>query len=201
MIATGERAQLTRDAIVAAARELVAAEGLEALSLRRLAAALGVTAPALYAHLDGKRDLLRALAESEFVALQARFAAIPADDPVERMRAASRAYVAHARENPELFRVMFLFPPALPSGDGGADELPAATRAFADSVAFVEEAAASGAISTDDVLLTALAMWSAAHGVATVLEMGFSFPAELQRSLVAEVIDRLLRGYGAEPGR
>ena len=38
--------RLTRDAIVASAREVVAAEGLGALSLRPLARRLGVTAPA-----------------------------------------------------------------------------------------------------------------------------------------------------------
>ena len=42
-----DRPLLQREAIVAAARELVSTKGLEALSLRRLAANLGVTAPAL----------------------------------------------------------------------------------------------------------------------------------------------------------
>jgi AcrR family transcriptional regulator len=187
---------LTRAAIVDAARELVASAGLEALSLRRLAARLGVTAPALYLHFSGKRDLLRALAESEFEVLEARFAEVDTDDPVERVRATTRAYVAHARERPELFRVMFLFPPAV--GDqGGADELPAATKTFAASSANIEAAVAAGALRTDDVLLTSLAMWSAAHGVATVLQLGFDFPADLETALVDEVTDRLLRGYGA----
>ena len=190
------RPSLTRAAIVDAARELVASAGLEALSLRRLAARLGVTAPALYLHFAGKRDLLRALAESEFEVLEARFAQVETTDPVERVRATTRAYVAHARERPELFRVMFLFPPAV-AGQGGADELPAATKTFAASAANIEAAVAAGAIRTDDVLLTALAMWSAAHGVATVLQLGFDFPDDLEAALVDEVTDRLLRGYGA----
>ena len=190
------RPSLTREAIIDAARELVASAGLEALSLRRLAARLGVTAPALYLHFAGKRELLRALAESEFATLEARFDDVTTDDPVERVRATTRAYVTHARERPELFRVMFLFPPAV-GGEGTADELPAATKTFAAAAARIEAAVAAGALRTDDVLLTALALWSAAHGVATVLQLGFDFPPDLEDRLVTEVTDRLLRGYGA----
>jgi AcrR family transcriptional regulator len=191
------RPTLTRPAIVDAARQMVAEVGLGALSLRRLAARLGVTAPALYAHVEDKEDLLRALAEVEFAHLGARFAEVDTEDPVERIRATTRAYVAHARENPELFRVMFLFPPAVGAGLDPPEgiELPAATQAFDTALAAIEEAAATGAIATDDTLLTALALWSAAHGVASVLQLGFEFPTELEDALVDETTDRLLAGY------
>ena len=53
-----EREHLTREAIVATARGIVVADGLDGLSLRRVATALGVTAPALYAHIEDKHDLL-----------------------------------------------------------------------------------------------------------------------------------------------
>lgn len=191
-----ERAALHRDAIVAEARNVVATSGLEALSLRRLATRLGVTAPALYAHVTDKEDLLRALATAEFEALVARFAAVDEADPVARIRAHSRAYVTHARESPELFRVMFLFPPDL----GAADlpegmELPGATQAFAAAFGAVEEAVVGGALATDDPLLVALALWCAMHGVATVLQLGLDLPAEMEDALVDEVTDRLLAGY------
>jgi AcrR family transcriptional regulator len=193
-----DRPVLTRDAILAEARAMVADAGLESLSLRRLAARLGVTAPALYAHVDGKHDLLRAIAEQEFAALSARFDAVAAGDPVARMRANARAYVDHARASPELFRVMFLFPPALGPGAGAVPEgaeLPAATKVFASSVDAVQAAIDDRQLDTTDSLLAALALWSAAHGVATVLQLGFDLPAELEEALIDEVTDRLLRGY------
>ena len=115
-----DRPPLQRDAIVAAARALIVEDGLEALSLRRLAAQLGVTAPALYAHVRDKRDLLRALAEGEFETLVARFDAITDPDPIARIKGHGRAYVQHARENPELFRVMVLFPPEMSPATGPA---------------------------------------------------------------------------------
>lgn len=198
MPGTVERALLRRESIIDAARQLVVESGLESLSLRRLAARLGVTAPALYAHVTDKDDLLRALATDQFDALVARFDALDERDPVARIRAHGRAYVAHARESPELFRVMFLFPPDL----GGSElpegmELPGATRAFAAAARAVEDAVAAGVLGTDDPLLAALTLWSAVHGVAVVLQLGLGLSAEVEDAMVEEVTDRLLAGYQA----
>jgi AcrR family transcriptional regulator len=190
------RAPLQREAIIETARALVTEEGLDQLSLRRLATRLGVTAPALYAYVNGKQDLLRALAEDEFDRLMERFAAIDEPDPVARIRAQGRAYVEHARENPQMFRVMFLFPPDL--GSGGLPpgiELPGATRAFAAAAAAVEDAVATGAIVADDPLLVALSLWSGSHGVASVLQLGVDLPVELEEALIDDVTARILRGY------
>jgi AcrR family transcriptional regulator len=191
-----DRPLLHREAIVEAARSLIAADGLEALSLRRIAAQLGVTAPALYAHVRDKQDLLRAVAEVEFGALVARFDEITDPDPIVRIKGHARAYVRHARESPELFRVMFLFPPELsPASVPEGIELPGATRAFEVAGAAVEAAIAAGAIASDDPLLVALTMWSGTHGVATVLQLGFGLPTELEEAMVDEVTNRLLAGY------
>lgn len=54
----GPRPQLDRDRIVAAALQIVDAEGIGALSLRRLAESLGVTPMSLYWHVADKAELL-----------------------------------------------------------------------------------------------------------------------------------------------
>ena len=56
------RVKLDTAAVVHAAAELVNAEGLEALSLGRLAGKLGVQTPSLYNHIDGLPGLHRELA-------------------------------------------------------------------------------------------------------------------------------------------
>src|SRR5262249_37871275 len=53
---------LTRDRVVEAALELIDGDGLGALSMRRLGAALGVEGMALYTHVRDKDDLLDAVA-------------------------------------------------------------------------------------------------------------------------------------------
>ena len=187
-----DRPLLQRDAIVDAARALIVAGGLEALSLRRLARGMGVTAPALYAHVRDKQDLLRAVVDIEIEALAASFEKFKDLDPVDRIRAHSRAYVAYARENPELFRVMLLVPPA---GLAGGVPLPATTNAFAEAVRAVDEAIATGAIKSDDALLVAMTLWSGAHGVASLLQLGFDLPRELEDAMIDEITDRILAGY------
>jgi AcrR family transcriptional regulator len=191
-----ERAGLSRAAIVAAAREMVAADGLDALSLRRVAAMLGVTAPALYAYVDDKLDLLRGVAEFEFERLTARFDAIESTDPMVRLREQAIAYVEHARADPALFHVMFVFRPDW-APQPAADELPAASKAFAVGAAAIDDAMRSGALRTDDPLLVAIAMWAAAHGTASVLLAGLDLGAEYEARIIATVIDNLLRGLAA----
>src|SRR5215469_16493254 len=59
----GERPRLTRDAVVDQALQLADADGLDALTIRKLATRLGVTPMALYWHFRGKEELLEGLAE------------------------------------------------------------------------------------------------------------------------------------------
>jgi AcrR family transcriptional regulator len=60
----GHRPKLTRAALVAAALRIADAEGLEAVSMRRLGAELGVDATAAYRHLPNKKDLLAGVVEA-----------------------------------------------------------------------------------------------------------------------------------------
>ncbi|MDF2966692.1 MAG: transcriptional regulator, TetR family [Nocardioidaceae bacterium] len=90
------RAPVSRPAIVDVAIELMAEGGLEAVSFRRIAAELGVSAPTLYWHVDSKRHLMDLMAEE----LLERTGATPglpaADEPWwEWLRAhASRMFTA-----------------------------------------------------------------------------------------------------------
>lgn len=192
------RPPLRREAIVDVARSMIRADGVDGLSLRKLAGRLDVTAPALYAHIRSKRDLLAAVAERGFEDLIEAMEAVTDPDPVDRLRGYAAAYVDAARSDPELFRVLFLFAPSFTGGDGGngADgELDAATRAFALPLTTVEEAMRAGAIVAADPLLVALTLWSAAHGVAATVQLGLPLDADLERAFATAAIDRLLAGW------
>lgn len=193
--AATERAPLTRDAVVAAARAHIEEHGLEALSLRRIGAALGVTAPALYAYVSDKRDLLRAVAETSFAELLGRFDDVEAGEPLTRMRALSRVYITYALENPELFHTMFLFPPDLAFGDATGEELPIATRAFNYALDTITEAQAAGLLRADlDPLVVTFSSWTATHGLAHVLNLGFAFDEATREVLIESLLDTVVRG-------
>lgn len=196
MVATPDRPALHRDAIVAVARAMIIEDGVEALSLRGVARRLGVTAPALYSHVDNKQALIRAVAEIEVGRLAADFESVDDADPVERIRAQSRAYVTYARENPELFNLILLAPPDLDVASLPPDApLEMTTQAFASASRAVDDAIEAGAIASDNPLLVALTLWSGAHGVATVLRLGLGLPPELEDAMTDEITNRILLGY------
>lgn len=64
------RATLTRDAVVTEALALIDEDGLEKLSMRRLATRLGVEAMSLYNHVADKSDLLRGVADAVLAEMQ-----------------------------------------------------------------------------------------------------------------------------------
>lgn len=193
----GSRPPLTRAVVLEEARALLREEGPSGLSLRKLAARIGVTAPALYAHVEGKDALLAAIAQEEFVVLTERFVALDIADPVARMRAQAQIYVDHARSRPALFDVMFLYRPEWPAQEV-APSLPAASKAFDVAFAAVQDAHATGRIVIDP-LVASLALWAAVHGLATLLAAGPGFDPATEATLVETTIDAMLRGLTTDP--
>ena len=172
---------------------MIVEHGLDAVSLRGVAAALGVTAPALYAYVDDKLDMLRGVAESEFERLLASFESIEAESPLELVRLQAHAYVRYALADPALFQMIFLFrPDFVPQPN--VDELPAATRAFASGASSVEAAMADGSLRAGDPMLVSLALWAATHGAASMLLAQLNLGPEYESQILATVIDNLVRG-------
>jgi AcrR family transcriptional regulator len=193
------RVLLSREAIVDATLAIVVEDGLERVSLRRVAGALDVTAPALYAHVRDKQDLLRAVAEMAFGELLARFEDVDESNPLDRVRAYSRVYVDFALDRPGLYRTMFLFPPDLSIGENTGRELPIATSAFDLPGRAVDEAVAAGLLSPPDADQAALTLWTSVHGVAEVLRLGFDLDDRARSALLTSVLDTVLAGLGAPP--
>jgi AcrR family transcriptional regulator len=139
------------------------------LSLRELSRKVGVSANASYRHFAAKGKLLQALAAEGFrrlIAAQAR-AAVGAKDPMERHRAAGRAYVKFATANPALFRLMLGHSEPKPSG-----ELKSAS-AFAFQALRASAAHAMGLkIDDERVTVAAVRAWSLAHGLSQIILAG-----------------------------
>ena len=103
--------QLTRERILSTALSMVDEEGIEALSMRRLAKELGVDPMAIYHHLPNKRALLSALIEGVFSEMR-----MPKPeengDWRERVRAWARAFRDVARAHPKLVPYLASYPEA-----------------------------------------------------------------------------------------
>jgi AcrR family transcriptional regulator len=140
----------TADKIAAAARALLAREGAEAVTMRRVADAVGITAMAIYRHYADREALLKALADQGFDELARALTAKAMPVSFEaRMYRMADICVGHALANPRLFELMFLkrrpgarrFP-----RDFKAGRSPTATP-FAEAV---KQAMESGELRDDD---------------------------------------------------
>jgi AcrR family transcriptional regulator len=92
--------------IVEVARQLIEQDGVENLSLGKVAAALNIKAPSLYRHIKNKNALLIAVIEQTYRNLFATYDAALAqsgDDPAEQLLNISRAHRRFAQENPHTY--------------------------------------------------------------------------------------------------
>ena len=103
------RKQKTRDDLLAAATRVLAEKGLHATKIADIAAAADVGVGTFYLHFDTKEVLFDALVEDAVTRLKAAVDAAREglDDPVEESRAATRAFCRFARDNREVFKLVF----------------------------------------------------------------------------------------------
>jgi AcrR family transcriptional regulator len=102
-------ARTNRTQIVAAARTLLEEEGLEAVTMARVAAHVGVRPPSLYKHVRDRAELLDAVAADAAGEL-GRVLAGAADsgaDPEARVAALAHAYRAFAHRTPRAASILF----------------------------------------------------------------------------------------------
>jgi AcrR family transcriptional regulator len=185
------RAGLDTEAVVAAAARVADAEGLDAVTLARLAAGLGIKAPSLYAHVGGLGDLHRRLgargARELAAVLQAAAAGRARRDALETI---ANAYRAYAREHPGTYAA--LQPPRGVEADG--EEAAAAQAAVVDVVLAVLR---GYGLEGDEAIHAARTLRAALHGfVSLEAEGGFGIPLSLDESF-SRLVDVLDRGLAA----
>jgi AcrR family transcriptional regulator len=164
----------TRDRILAAAREMFATEGVEAVTMRAIADRIEYTPTALYHHFPNKQALLTELCERDFEALARRFAAraVP-KDPVERLVAIGETYLQFAIELPNQYRFMFMTVlPPLEHADGYVEQTrdDPGKNAYMVLRASCAEAIAAGRFRAEyaDPDQIAQILWSSIHGLVSL---------------------------------
>ncbi len=104
-------AKSTSEKIAAAARRLLHQEGTDAVTMRRVASEVGITAMALYRHYPNRAGLLNVLADEGFAELGGRLTAAKLTGGTEkRLEKLLNIFIDHALENPRLFELMFIQP-------------------------------------------------------------------------------------------
>lgn len=181
-----------RDALVDAGEALARAEGLEGVTVRRIAAACGVSAAAVYRHFPSGDHLIAAVAQRarEIMArdMFARLDAAVDKPPIDRLREVGESYIAFALAEPRLFSLVSMpmtTPPDRPDDPNAADLV-------RDIVLELEP---PGAVDEQRVASRMMLAQASAHGLAVILRDFVPDPGA-RAMLIAGVLDRV--GVGLE---
>jgi AcrR family transcriptional regulator len=145
-----------RQRLISSAVALLTEEGVEAVTLRRIARAAGVSHGAPLRHFTGRAELLSAVAGEGFAELGR--ADLPETGPHARLLAACRAYVEFAQRNPAMFELMFRH--------DLIDTAELDQAVFTRFTQLVADAQAAGWRQGVDSHTLASSLWAALHGLA-----------------------------------
>ncbi len=164
---------MDRTDILTRACELYLEGGAEAVSMRRLARDLGVTAPALYRHYDSREEMLLDVVAEAYRRLSERlYGALSGRTPAERLYLAGQAYLDFALDQPKYYEMLYT-----PAHTLGAEELPdqvteqvaSVGRFFNDRVRECIDAGLFQPLDPADVSGT---LWAHAHGLISIYLRG-----------------------------
>ncbi len=156
----GQGARL-REEILDAAEQLLESSGSEdALTVRAVAAAAGVSTPSVYLHFADREALLEAVCIRVWDELEDLFHRCQVTDPFHSLGRFGRAYVKFALAHPVQYRVLLM--------RRSSSENRAATTCFRLITDAIATCVATGSMQGDPGTL-ALQLWSAAHGCVSLL--------------------------------
>ena len=185
--------------VLDAAMELFAKGGYENVSMRHIARKIEYSPGTIYRYFRNKNDIMLQLCYQgfeRFLAKQIELEKVA--DPRERLSSASRYYITFALENPELYELMLATKELVRQPDQAEESV--ALKSFRKLVETVHDCVDTGAFSGDDVEAMAIAIWSALHGLASLLikERLRFIPPERLDGVIQKALEFNLRGGGEE---
>ena len=183
-----------RGEILSAATRIFLEEGVANATMRRIAAAVGVSSTALYVYFPDKDAILQAIAEATFAELLGILEASQqgADTPLERLRAGLRAYVQFGLTRPDEYRLIFLT-----AKRPEPDDWPTvqdAHHSFAILQRCVQDLMDRGIFRPGSSELTAEAIWACLHGVTLLVLDKRQHLSSVPDDLIGRVIDMAVGG-------
>jgi AcrR family transcriptional regulator len=189
-----------RDKILASACDLYVSEGLDGFSMRKLAKRVGVTAPALYRHFDGRDAVLGEVVREAYRSFMGYiYRALEAPTPLDRFTRAGEGYLDFALQHPRWYDIIFTGPELL-----GMETLPPDIEAMGCAihqfwVDRVRECMDAGVLKPSDPLQTSLTMWAHAHGMVQLYHQGnLQVDEPGFRGLFEDSCARLMAGVATE---
>ena len=185
----------TADRLLHAARAIFEDEGPDAVSMRRVASAVGLSPMAIYRHFSNRDALLKRISDDCFNQIARHWDAHRAgSDPIARLLSTQRIYLDYALAHPHLFDHAF----SVRRDD--ARRFPEDFRARLSPTVnvvhdVVVDAQQQGLLRAGDPWDIAMTLWAQAHGLVSLYRAGrFSYDEHEFRAFYDASIGKLLDG-------
>jgi AcrR family transcriptional regulator len=188
-----------KNALVKAGVNILSKEGIEGLSLRKVAERAGVSHSAPYSHFSDKQALIAAISTEGFkqlyTELDTAIAAYP-DNPKLQLQESAWAYLLFAMNNTDTFKIMFSG--VLEKEKEYPDFVEISQKTFDRVTEIVRACQAAGILRATPPELMSVAVWGQVHGIISLLLEGQISHVVLDqfepRALVLFALDQFLSG-------
>jgi AcrR family transcriptional regulator len=190
--------QATEERIAETALKLLESGGEDGVSMRRVAAAVGITPMAIYHHFADRKTLLNFVVDREFTKYSESLQATPRRGTYEsQILTCMDAYIDYAFAHPRIFDYVFAEP--RPGARRFPEDFRARRSPTLNPVAdLLQKAMEAGYLKQDDVWELAMELWAHTHGYVALYRGGrFDLPEKEFRALVRRSIRRMIHGLKA----
>jgi AcrR family transcriptional regulator len=193
------RKKAQREEIITAARNLFMDVGYDAFSMRKLAERVGCSAGNLYLYFPSREVLFRGLIDESFAELHAMLVRPegggggPAIDPLVQLKRGMHTYVEFGVRHPDAYSVAFLV--RRPNEQKPIEPHPS----FVVLRTVVARCIAAKRFRRVDVELASQVLWTAIHGVTSLLIQLPQFPWVARQELIDTVIDNAVAPFTRPP--
>lgn len=189
-----------RGEILEAAQRIFVAEGYQGSTIRKIADEVGVSSTALYMHFKDKDEILLEISDgaiNRLLAINSEISARPID-AVARVRMMLDAYMEFALSNPNAYQLVFCGNTGMIAEDKVQATQELGEACFQKFIAVVREISATGRLRMGSVESAAQALWTACHGLVSLLISKPDFDWAPTEDLRAVLLDGLLHGLVAD---
>ncbi|HEY6514700.1 MAG TPA: TetR/AcrR family transcriptional regulator [Steroidobacteraceae bacterium] len=180
---------MTKDRILAAAAAVLERDGIEGLTIRKVAQRAKLSPMALYRHFADKDALLNALMGEGLAAWEKIVSAIRVQDPLQWLKAVAEAHLAFALAQPHLYDAAF-FLPAPAARQFPADFAEGRSPVITMAMARIDQAKAEGRLCNKPTLGIALAFAACGYGL-VVMHRANRFESETRFKALFRATQRL----------
>ncbi len=185
-----------RRMILDAARQYLVEEGYQALSMRKISRQVGCSVGTIYLYFKNKDEIFHALIDEGFEQLYTSFQAVLMSQfiPIERLQGICQAYIEFGLKHPEYYEIMYLQHPMM-AARYPKEQYRRARRFLEITAETIADCARNGGLPVDDPYMDATLLWSAMHGITSLLING-RIDVRLDRAvLITQATEQAISRY------